>query len=225
MCGRYSLTTPPEAMRDLFGIDTLLNSPARYNIAPTQTAPVVRRQAEDGAREVVLMRWGLIPSWAKDMTMAARMINARSETVAEKPSFRSAYRRRRCLVPSDGFYEWQKVGNAKQPWRICRPDRGLFAFAGLYETWAGPDGSVDSYTILTTEANQTLRPIHARMPVTLAPETYAAWLGEEDSDPAALLVPLPDAELAAYRIDKRVGNVRNDDAGLLEPIQENAQLI
>jgi len=225
MCGRYSLTTPPEAMRDLFGVETLLNMPARYNIAPTQTAPVVRRRADDGDREMATMRWGLIPSWAKDMTMAARMINARSETVAEKPSFRRAYRQRRCLVPSDGFYEWQKTDDGKQPWRICMRDRGLFAFAGLYETWTGPDGSVDSYTILTTVANRTLIPVHPRMPVILQPTAYAAWLGEEDTDLSALLTPYPDAELDAYRIGKRVGNVRNDDAGVLEPMEEVARLL
>jgi len=225
MCGRYSLTTPPEAMRDLFGVETLLNMPARYNIAPTQTAPVVRRPEDGDGRALAMMRWGLIPSWAKDMTMAARMINARSETVAEKPSFRRAYSKRRCLVPSDGFYEWQKTDGAKQPWRICMRDRSLFAFAGLYETWLGPDGKVDSYTILTTVANQTLHPIHPRMPVILPPEAFAAWLGEEQTDLAPLLAPYADAELDAYRIGKRVGNVRNDDADLLEPVKETARLL
>ena len=222
MCGRYSLTTPPDAMRDLFDFSNHPNLAPRFNIAPTQSAPVVR-PANDGAeREIVSLRWGLIPGWAKDLSMGAKTINARAETVAEKPSFRQAYRQRRCLVPADGYYEWENRPGGKQPWRVCQYDSKPFAMAGLWESWNGPDGPVESFTIITTAALPSVSTIHHRMPVILPPDRYGPWLDRATAaqDLAALLTPPPDLALRCYRVDKRVGNVRNDDASLLEPVQE-----
>ena len=233
MCGRYSLTTPAEAMQRLFSfLGPLPNLPARYNIAPTQMAPVVRaRAAQPGTRELVSLRWGLVPFWAKDATIGSRLINARAEGLAEKPSFRAAVRTRRCLVPADGFYEWQAAAKGKRPYRI-----GLaggtpeamppFAFAGLYERWTkAADGvPLETFTIVTTEANALLRPIHERMPVILPPADHAAWL-----DPAtpleaamALLRPYPAEAMLAYPISTRVNSVRFDDAACIAPAAEAA---
>ena len=220
MCGRYSLTSPLEAVQQLFDVTGGGNLAPRYNIAPTQTVPVVRRDdAAPSGRELAQLAWGLVPSWAKDPTMGARMINARAETVAEKPSFRSAYRRRRCLVPADGFYEWKKENGGKQPYRIAFADNRPFAFAGLWEHWQGRDGSeIESFTIITTEANDQLRPIHHRMPVILDPGAYGAWLEVDNDDGAALLKPYAGAELDAYPVSRHVNSPRNDDA---ECIQRN----
>lgn len=219
MCGRYSLTTPLEALRRVFAFEGSPNLAARYNIAPTQSAPVLRRHP-DGRLLCHELRWGLVPSWAKDMSGAARMINARSETVAEKPAFRAAFARRRCLIPADGFYEWQKLESGKQPWRIVMADRAPFAFAGLWERWEHPEeGKVDSYTILTTEAAPAIAEIHHRMPVILDAAGHDAWLDPEASQSDLLDLLGPNAGVAAYRVSARVGNVRNDDAELIEPLE------
>lgn len=220
MCGRYSITMPPEVLRRLFGISFDGNLEPRWNMAPTQTAPVVFLD-EQGRRVVAPMRWGLVPAWAKDDGMGARMINARAETVAEKPSFRAAYRQRRCLIPADGFYEWKTEGGVKQPWRVVRTDRAPFAFAGLWEMWeGGGEGSaLQSFTIVTTDANATIRDIHHRMPVMLFdPVRFETWLTGSVTEAEALLVPCDPVEIETYRVDPRVGNVRHDDAGLIEPI-------
>jgi len=229
MCGRYSITTPVEAMRGLFGFaGPGLNLQPRYNAAPTQVLPVVRRVADGDDRELVLLRWGLVPSWAKDIKIAARLINARAETVAEKPSYRTAFRRRRCLVPADGFYEWKKAGGGnKQPFRIRLPDGGPFAFAGLWERWQPEGGeAVESFTIVTTEAALGIRDIHARMPVILPPADYRPWL-----DPAAtpdglgaLLRPY-EAALEADPVSTAVNSVRNDTPDCLEPVTEISPLL
>ena len=221
MCGRYSLTSPAEAMVALFVAGPLAGFQPRYNVAPSQAMPVVRH-AEAGGREWAWLRWGLIPSWAKDPAIGNRMINARSESVADKPAFRAAFRRRRCLVPADGFYEWQQQGGVKQPWRITLAEGGPFAFAGLWERWSpGAGEAVETYTILTTAANRSLAPIHPRMPVILAPEHYAVWLGDgQVADPRLLeplLAPYPDARLVATAVARRVNDQRHDDAGCLEP--------
>jgi putative SOS response-associated peptidase YedK len=230
MCGRYSLTTAPEALRRLFDFDNLPNLAPRYNIAPTQLAPVVRLRDGGPARELVLLRWGLIPSWAKDASIGSKMINARADTAADKPAFRAAFRARRCLVPADGFYEWRSEDGRKQPFRIGFKGGAAFAFAGMWESWTVRDGPeagsvVESYTILTTEANDKLRPIHERMPVILPPAAYAGWL-----DPAtppesarALLQPHPAEPMAFYRVSTRVNNVRNDDPGCIEPLTQPAR--
>ena len=235
MCGRYSLTTPEEALRRLFRYEgPALNLAPRYNIAPTQEVPAVRLAAtvggggmEDGARELAMLRWGLIPAWAKEAAIGNRMINARSETVSEKPAFRNAFRERRCLILADGFYEWTKTNGAKQPYRIHRADDGPFAFAGLWERWRQAGETVESCTIVTTDANDALRPIHHRMPVILDAEDYDAWLDAEDTprDAAqALLRPYEGGGLASYRIGTHVNNPRNDDAACIAPLDETRLL-
>ena len=165
MCGRYLITTPVEAIRQIFKVDQRPNLAARYNVAPTQSVPIIRRN-EDG-RELVMARWGLVPFWAKDLKIGARMINARAETVAEKPAFRDAFRRRRCLVIADGFYEWRKVDGGKQPYLIRLKGAAPFAFAGLWERWTDKesDERIESCTIIVTEANALIAPIHDRMQI------------------------------------------------------------
>ncbi|NQW09238.1 MAG: SOS response-associated peptidase [Alphaproteobacteria bacterium] len=220
MCGRYSITMTPDMLRRLFGVVFRDNLAPRWNMAPTQAAPVIHLGGS-GGRVAAMMRWGLVPSWVKDVSVGAKMINARAETVAEKPSFRAAYRRRRCLVPADGFYEWKTEGGIKQPWRVARQDQAPFAFAGLWELWEGRgEGSaLQTFTILTTEANATLRDIHHRMPVMLfEPEQFEAWLTADTVEAEALMTPCDPEAIMAYRVDPRVGNVRHDDAGLIEPV-------
>ena len=226
MCGRYSLTSPVEAMRRLFDVDQSPNLAPRYNIAPTQQVPVVRGGGADGhgTRQLTAMHWGLIPAWAKDRKMASRLINARAESVAEKPSFRAAFKARRCLIPADGYYEWKAMAEGKQPYRLSPVDGGVMAFAGLWESWQDraedAPGIVESCTIITTDANAAVRPVHHRMPAILAPEAWQAWLGEEQADKSALLalVQIPSAlALTATVVSKRVNNPRNDDAACIEP--------
>ena len=229
MCGRYSITTPLEAMLRLFRLSgPLPNIQARYNVAPTQDAPVVRFSADAEERELAMLRWGLIPSWAKEARIGYKMINARAETVAQKPAFRNAFRHRRCLVPADGFYEWRKLGNDKQPYRITLADGGPFAFAGLWERWQGPDGeAVDSFTIITTEANPLLRPIHDRMPVIIDPAARDMWLniGSEVAEAAQqLLRPYPAAAMMAYPVSRRVNKPSNDDEECINPTGEAVKI-
>ncbi len=228
MCGRYSLTTPVQGLRQLFDFRELPNLPPRYNIAPTQAVLTVRRgdglkdqDAAEGAPRAAICRWGLIPSWAKDTGIAAKMINARSETVREKPAFRKAFQRRRCLLPADGFYEWKLIEGKKQPFRIRFDDGEPFAFAGLWERWQDPEGSeIESCTILTTDAAPAIAEIHHRMPVILDRDAFATWLGAPQDAAESLLGPYQGARrLEAYPVDRRVNDVRNDDAELLEPIQ------
>ncbi len=229
MCGRFSIFTPEEALRQLFDYGGVpRNLAPRYNIAPTQDVPLVR-VAADRRREMIMAHWGLIPAWSKDRSAAARMINARAETVAEKPSFRSAFRKRRCLIPADGFYEWRQEGDIKQPYRIAFVDDAPFAFAGLWEHWPGSskepdDGSdnapVDSCTILTTEANAQLAAIHTRMPVILDPADYAAWLDVENTPieaAQALLRSDVHEGMRIYRVSRYVSNPRNDGPKCIEP--------
>ncbi len=225
MCGRFSLTTAPEAMRALFDYENFPNVAPRYNIAPTQDVAAVRPAASGAGRELAMLRWGLIPSWAKEASIGSKMINARSETVAEKPSFRSAFRHRRCLVPADGFYEWRREGEIKQPYRIGMSGGQAVAFAGLWESWSGAeDGAVvETFTILTTEANRKLRPIHPRMPVILAPESYETWLdASPETAERALSIARPFAAgpMAFYRVSTRVNSPRNDDPDCLKPIAD-----
>jgi putative SOS response-associated peptidase YedK len=220
MCGRYSLTTPAEALVGLFDAGPLDDFQPRYNIAPTQTVPVVRVDV-DGAREWAWLRWGLVPSWSKDPSIGSRMINARAETASEKPSFRAAMRRRRCLVPADGFYEWRKTGAQSQPYRIELAVGGALAFAGLWEHWRGDnEQDIESFTILTTAANGDLSAIHHRMPVILPPEHYESWLMITAADPELLrpmLAPYAAGHLIARPVSRHVNNPRNDDPACLEP--------
>lgn len=223
MCGRYELHTHPAAIALAFGIGTIPSLAPRYNIAPMQQVPVVRH-SQAGPRELVDMRWGLVPRWAKDPGIGAKMINARSETIAEKPSFRTAYRRHRCLLPVDGFYEW-KAGTTggKQPIHIGMQDGSLFALAGLAERWLSPEGEVlDTCTIVTTQANALLSPLHDRMPVIVASPDYERWLDVAHVDVSDLFAPFPAALMTYYPVSTRVNAVRNDDASLLERVVEEA---
>jgi putative SOS response-associated peptidase YedK len=214
MCGRFKLTMTPEVMAELFGIDDEPVMAPRFNIAPTQQVLTVRR-SDGNRRQWAHARWGLVPSWAKDPSIGARMINARAETVAEKPSFRVAVRKRRCLIPADGFYEWRKTGAGKQPYLIGFEDGQPFAMAGLWESWRQPDGSpLESCTILTTSANPVVADLHERMPVILPPELYDEWLHSEPLPPPRLqeiLVPFTGPGMTANRVSTRVNNPRNDD--------------
>jgi putative SOS response-associated peptidase YedK len=220
MCGRYELHSHPAAIALAFGLAQPPDVHARYNLAPTTDVPIVRVNAE-GRRELVRMRWGLVPRWAKDPSIGARMINARGETIADKPSFRIAYRRHRCLLPADGFYEWMQAGTdehpRKQPMHIGMRDASLFAFGGLYERWLSAEGTVlDTCTIVTTEANSLLKAVHDRMPMIVAPGDYARWLDPANAEVADLIAPYPSEAMAYYPVSPRVNNVRHDDAALLE---------
>lgn len=219
MCGRYSITTAPEAMRRLFAVTDMINLEPRYNMAPMQSAPVIRER--EGARHMDRLRWGLVPGWAPDESRAASLINARSETVAEKPAFRDAYAKRRCLVPADGFYEWRKLGRNKQPYRVYLEGDRPFAFAGLWERWERGDEPVETFTLLTTDADPRIEHIHHRMPVMLASEEeFGLWLDGDEDARKAILKPYEGADLVFSPVSSRVGNVRNDDPELLQPVPE-----
>ena len=222
MCGRFVLTASPEMLRELFGVEVVPEVTARYNIAPTQDVAVVRAKGGEDGRELAMLHWGLIPSWAKDSKMASRTINARSETVAEKPSFRSAFRSRRCLIPADGFYEWAQVDDYKQPFYIHMEDKQPFALAGLWERWQPQDGpNIESCTIITTEANDLVAIVHPRMPVVLPPETHDLWLDPKMQEPArlrALLRPYPSEEMVIYPVSTLVSNARNEGSQCIESI-------
>lgn len=219
MCGRYAITTAPEAMRRLFGYPEMPNFPARYNVAPTQPIPIVR--VVEGKRQFALVRWGLLPSWVKDPKTFTLLINARGETVTEKPAFRNAMKRRRCLIPADGFYEWKRDGAIKRPHYIRRKDGAPFAFAGLWETWMGPNGEeMESAAIVTTTANQILAPIHDRMPVILTPDAYEMWLDTANVDSKtamALIAPAQNELFEAFEISPLVNRVANDGPQVQEP--------
>jgi putative SOS response-associated peptidase YedK len=218
MCGRYSLTDPVEALRRLFGVTAPNSVFPRYNIAPSQVVPVLRRSA-DGAREVALLRWGLVPSWAKDIDIGNRMINARSETAAEKPAFRAAMQRRRCLVPADGFYEWQGPQHGKQPYRIVIGEGDPFAMAGLWEEWQAPTGDVlETFAILTTEATASIAEIHHRMPVILSPDEYDTWLDATQAADTSGFAGRPTPGLHGYPVSTHVNRPANDDPACLEGV-------
>ena len=212
MCGRFTLTTNLGAIAARFGVARFLEEVGpRYNISPTQTVIVVNN---DGSRHLTEMRWGLIPSWATNPAIGNRMINARAETVATKPAFRVALRKRRCLIPANGFYEWQPVGRRKQPVYITLKTRESFSFAGLWEAWTAPNGQeIKSCTIVTTEANDLLKPIHDRMPVILIKEAESTWLDPAIQDPAKLLPllrPYPTDEMVAQPVSTWVNNPEHD---------------
>ena len=221
MCGRFVITSAPAALRQLFGYLEQPNFPPRYNVAPTQPIPVVIVQ--NGTRHFHLMRWGLLPSWVKDPSGFALLINARSETVLEKPAFRHAIRRRRALVPADGYYEWRSVGGRrKQPYFIHRADGQPLGFAAVYETWLGPNGEeLDTVAIVTAAASEDLAELHDRVPVTIAPHDFARWLDCADDEVNAalsLMVAPAIGEFTWYPVSTRVNRVADDDAQLLLPI-------
>jgi putative SOS response-associated peptidase YedK len=218
MCGRYTIIATPEALRALFGYDEQPNFPPRYNVAPTQPIPIVRMV--DGKRHFALVRWGLLPSWVKDPKKFTLLINARGETVAEKPAYRAAMKRRRCLIPADGFYEWKAGTPRKQPYYIRAKDGAPLAFAGLWETWTGPNGEeLETAAIVTTSADKTLRSIHDRMPVIVPPDAFDLWLDAANVDPltaSVLIAPAAENLLEAYPVSTDVNRVANDNPKLLD---------
>ncbi len=222
MCGRYALYGPQSRLREQFGTAPVPDWPDRYNIAPSQIAPVVVA-GEGGARQIVQAKWGLLPSWVKEPGERAQPINARVETAAEKPMFRHAFGKRRVLVPASGFYEWVVTADHKQPWFIRPRGDDFFALGGLLEHWEGPDGTVLSYAVLTTAANELMAPIHERMPVIIQPENYAAWVDPEVTE-AGLVRELagtfPPARMQAFPVGRAVGNPRNEGPGLVEPLAQ-----
>ncbi len=222
MCGRFTLLIPGEELAESFGLAATPTVAPRYNIAPTQPVAVVRHNADLKRRELVHMHWGLIPSWSKDPSMGSRMINARSETVAEKPAFRAAFKYRRCIVPASGFYEWQKVNGHKQPHYITHRHGAALAFAGLWEHWQSPDGSeLESCTILTTGANEMMAPLHDRMPVILDPADYDDWLlsdGRNQETLQHLLRPADEDLLAAHPVSTFVNRPQNDAPECVAPL-------
>jgi putative SOS response-associated peptidase YedK len=228
MCGRFALTAEAEAVAAQFGLADVPQLAPRYNIAPTQPVAAVRVNGR-GARELTHFHWGLIPSWAKDTAMAGRMINARAETVAEKPSYRSPYKYRRCLLPVSGFYEWQKLGNGqKQPMYIQGIDEdgvvggSLLGFAGIFEHWHSPDGSeIESVSVLTIHPNEMMAEIHNRMPVIIDPADYSTWLDPRNNGSDMLrhlLRPYPSQKMTAYPVSTLVNNARNDVAACIVPL-------
>ena len=216
MCGRYALYGPVKRKRvEDRWFDELAAFGSSYNIAPTETAPVMR--VVDGRPAVALLRWGLIPYWAKDAAIGNRLINARADTLTEKPAFRDAYRTRRCLVPASGFYEWKKIPGGKQPWYVTSADGTMLAFAGLWERWRPAGGEpVLSFTIITTDANDPLKGIHDRMPAILWPGDFDAWL--KTPDPSGLLRPCQPEMLTAYPVSPAINSPHNDDPRLVEPV-------
>ncbi|RJF77779.1 SOS response-associated peptidase [Rhodopseudomonas palustris] len=222
MCGRFVITSAPAAIRAAFAYEDQPNFPARYNIAPTQPVPVVL--VDGDVRRFRLMRWGFLPSWVKDPKAFALVINARGETVLEKPAFRNAIRRRRCLVPSDGYYEWKAVGSRKQPYFIRPRDDSPIGFAGVWETWVGPNGEeLDTLAIVTTAAAGAMTELHDRVPVTIAPQDYARWLDNDETNvdgAVSLLRPPPEGQFVWYPVSSAVNRVANDNAQLILPISE-----
>ncbi len=220
MCGRFVITSPPAALRLIFGYIEQPNFPPRHNIAPTQPVPVVI--IENGVRHFRLMRWGLLPAWVKDPRSFTLLINARAETVREKPAFKNAIRRRRCLIPADGYYEWQAGETRKRPYFIHRRDGAPMGLAGLAETWMGPNGEeLDTVAIVTAQASADLALLHHRVPVTIGPDDFARWLdcSEDTADTVmALLRPPREGEFAWHEVSTRVNRVANDDAQLTLPI-------
>jgi putative SOS response-associated peptidase YedK len=221
MCGRFTLATAPEIVAEFFELTVVPDLSPRYNIAPTQAAPAVLLTPERAQRVLRPLRWGLIPGWAKDPTIGNRMINARAETAAEKPAFRSAFRQRRCLVVSDGFYEWKKGPGRKQPFYIRMRDDRPFAFAGLWEHWEADDGTgIDSCALLTTQPNDVLRAIHDRMPVILDRANYDLWLDPTMADVdrlKPLLCPYRAEEMKVYPVGTWVNSPTRDDPACIEP--------
>jgi len=222
MCGRYTLTTPGELIAEAFDLSSLPELSPRYNIAPTQEVAVIRRHGGTGARSLDFLRWGLIPFWAKDPTIGSRLINARSETVADKPSFRNAFKKRRCLVAADGYYEWKKEKEGpKQPYYIHLVGGQPFAFAGLWEHWEGEDGAIDSCTLLTIEPNELMAQIHNRMPVILHPGDYDLWLDSDIKEPvrlAPLLAPYEAEYMEACPVSRFVNSPSNDSPRCIEAV-------
>ena len=219
MCGRFILTSPGKNIAEHFGLPEEPKLSPRYNIPPTQQVPAIKM--DTGGRRLEMLKWGLVPFWAKDASISARLINARCETLSEKPAFRAAFKSRRCLIPANGFYEWMKERGKKQPYLFKFTDGSLFAFAGLWERWESKDGvALESCTIITTDANELVQPLHDRMPVILKNKDYALWL-----DPIAkreilqpLLIPYPSVEMKCYPVSPNVNKATYDNPDSIEPL-------
>ena len=221
MCGRFALKAPPRSIQEHFHLPEIPDISPRYNVAPSQSVAVIRQFPQHPLPQLDILRWGLIPGWASDMKIGYRMINARGETLEQKPSFRTAYKKRRCLVAADGFYEWSHAGGQKQPFYVHLKSGAVFGFAGLWESWNNPEGGIlESCTIITTAANALIGKIHDRMPVILSPEQYEAWL--HFATPAQslqqLLVPYPADKMETYRVGNEVNSPKNDTPGCIKPL-------
>lgn len=226
MCGRINLYPTPGELAEFFVLFREPDWSPRYNLGPMQQILAIRRQPE--GRVASSMNWGLIPSWAKDKKIASQCFNARAETVSTKPVFRTAFKKRRCLIPASGFYEWQKLSRTKQPWNIFRDDGHLMAMAGLWEHWKDPDGQeIESCTVITTEANGFMAELHDRMPVILDKSVWDLWLDPDSLDAEGalqLLVPCPNEWLNKYKVSSLVGNVRNESPDCVKPLEETGTL-
>ncbi|MEA5517279.1 SOS response-associated peptidase [Nodularia sp. UHCC 0506] len=233
MCGRFTLTQSSARLAEFFHVEKIPDLAAQYNIAPTQKVATVLHNPQTNQREFQQLRWGLIPSWAKDPKIGVKLINARAETVAEKPAFRSAFKQRRCLVLADGFYEWKRHNSKKQPFYFHLPDGQPFGFAGLWERWQPLPGKPDneeiiSCTILTTAANELVQPIHDRMPVIVDPQDYDLWLNPQMQTPEALqplLCPYTDQAMTAYPVSNLVNNSRQNSSECIIPLGEEKSLL
>jgi putative SOS response-associated peptidase YedK len=231
MCGRYVLKTTRRELARWFGVDQseMPEFGPSYNVAPQTFQPIVRLNRDTAQREIVLMRWGLIPYWSKDSKIGYSTINAKAETITTAPAFREAIKRRRCLVPADAFYEWQKLdAKAKQPFAIALKSGIPYAFAGVWERWKDPKTRepLETFTIITTDPNELVAPLHDRMPVIIEPKDYERWLASTDTGhlPVDLLRAYPAEKMSAWKVDQRVGNVKNDDPALLSPPTEEPGL-
>jgi putative SOS response-associated peptidase YedK len=224
MCGRFVLMTPGGSLASHFRLTEEPTLEPRYNIAPTQVVAIVAESRQESRRELRMVKWGLIPFWAQDARAGARLINARSESAAEKPAFRTAFKRRRCLIPADGFYHWKKTEGSKGPYFVGLANQEVFAFAGLWDWWKSPEGEiVESCTILTTDANDLLRPMLDRMPVILSPKDYDLWLDPELSNPELLkplLKPYPSDKMIVYRVGEKVNKATYVAPDCIEPLDK-----
>ena len=227
MCGRYTLSTPGEQLADVFGAEKSVVLEPRFNIAPTQQAPVVVSGNDGGSPVMEMFTWGLVPSWANDPSIGGRMINARAETVTERKAYKEAFDQRRCLVPADGFYEWKGISKVKQPYFFSRPDGQPMAFAGLWERWTGGEGELRSFTLITTEANETVVPVHDRMPVILESADWQRWLADDRGDRESLqelLRPGSAELLTCWPVSTRVNSPANDSPLCVERTEEAPQV-
>lgn len=220
MCGRFALARTPDELTPIFNLAECVDLAPRYNIAPATDMAVVRHSPA-GTRVLHSLRWGLVPHWIKDPTIGSRLINARAESVQDKPAFRGAFQKRRCLIPADGFFEWQRQGDRKQPFFFSSPAGQVLAFGGLWESWQASDGGLlRTACILTTAANQGVGAIHDRMPLLLAPEDWATWLEGTQAEAQALLRPSPEAALRSWPVSPRVNRVKEEGAELVEPFSD-----
>ncbi len=222
MCGRFVLMTPSKSLAERFLVEEILEEGPRYNIAPTQMVAIIRLNAQTRRRELRMVKWGLIPYWTKDSSIGHKLINARCESVHEKPAFRTAFKLRRCLVPTDGYYDWKKTGKSRQPYLFRMADGSPYAFAGLWEKWKSPEGEItESCTIITTPSNEFVASVHDRMPAILKPEDYGTWLDPNIRDPEVLLkllTPFPSELMVGTPVSSKVNKATYEGPDCIEPI-------